>query len=172
MKKMATTFILPCIFLFSISSCGFSSAKITPRFPSSIVRPEQLSVSSQTELYEAKYFTQILDHFNYQPQSYRTFQQRYLINDKYWGGADKLAPIFVYTGNEGDIEWFAQNTGFMFDTAPHFQALLVFIEVITTKHRKISDPMNIHQRFSFSFSCSFLSLRINRIEWVKFHESS
>lgn len=128
MKKMATTFILPCIFLFSISSCGFSSAKITPRFPSSIVRPEQLSVSSQTELYEAKYFTQILDHFNYQPQSYRTFQQRYLINDKYWGGADKLAPIFVYTGNEGDIEWFAQNTGFMFDTAPHFQALLVFIE--------------------------------------------
>jgi lysosomal Pro-X carboxypeptidase len=34
----------------------------------------------------------------------------------------------VYTGNEGDIEWFATNTGFMFDIAPSFGALLVFIE--------------------------------------------
>ncbi|CAL5334462.1 unnamed protein product [Camellia sinensis] len=31
-------------------------------------------------------------------------------------------------GNEADIEWFAQNTGFMFDKAPNFRALLVFIE--------------------------------------------
>ncbi|GJZ28230.1 lysosomal Pro-X carboxypeptidase-like protein [Tanacetum coccineum] len=38
------------------------------------------------------------------------------------------APIFVYTGNEGNIEWFAQNTGFMYDIAPEFKALLVFIE--------------------------------------------
>ncbi|OMP08759.1 lysosomal Pro-X carboxypeptidase-like protein [Corchorus olitorius] len=26
--------------------------------------------------------------------------------------------------NGGDIEWFAQNTGFMFDVAPSFKALL------------------------------------------------
>ncbi|KAK9291173.1 hypothetical protein L1049_009361 [Liquidambar formosana] len=51
-----------------------------------------------------------------------------LINDTFWGGGEKNTPIFVYTGNEGDIEWFAQNTGFMFETAPHFQALLGFIE--------------------------------------------
>lgn len=76
------------------------------------------------------FFTQTLDHFNYNPQSYDTFQQRYLINDTYWGGAKNNAPIFVYTGNEGEIEWFAQNTGFMFETAPSFRALLIFIEVI------------------------------------------
>ncbi|KAL7199339.1 hypothetical protein ACSBR2_021599 [Camellia fascicularis] len=74
------------------------------------------------------FFTQTLDHFNYNPQSYDTFQQRYLINDTYWGGAKNNAPIFVYTGNEGEIEWFAQNTGFMFETAPSFRALLIFIE--------------------------------------------
>ncbi|KAL7229111.1 hypothetical protein ACSBR2_007747 [Camellia fascicularis] len=74
------------------------------------------------------FFTQTLDHFNYNPQSYDTFQQRYLINDTYWGGAKNNAPIFVYTGNEGEIEWFAQNTGFMFETAPSFKALLIFIE--------------------------------------------
>ncbi|CAA0818810.1 alpha/beta-Hydrolases superfamily protein [Striga hermonthica] len=31
-------------------------------------------------------------------------------------------------GNEGGIEWFAQNTGFMFEIAPIFKAMLVFIE--------------------------------------------
>ncbi|OVA14418.1 Peptidase S28 [Macleaya cordata] len=101
---------------------------MNPRFPSSIVQPESLLHSTKTKLYQAEYFTQILDHFNYHPQSYQTFQQRYLINTKYWGGAEKNAPIFVYTGNEGDIEWFAQNTGFMFEIAPHFKALLVFLE--------------------------------------------
>ncbi|KAL2900115.1 Lysosomal Pro-X carboxypeptidase, partial [Bienertia sinuspersici] len=107
-----------------------------PRFPPSIIRPEQLArirtpkddEPNNNKPYETKYFTQILDHFNFYPQSYHTFQQRYLINHTYWGGANKNAPIFVYMGNEGDIEWFALNTGFMFETAPHFNALLVFIE--------------------------------------------
>ncbi|XP_019056894.1 PREDICTED: lysosomal Pro-X carboxypeptidase [Tarenaya hassleriana] len=74
---------------------------------------------------QTRYFPQILDHFSFRPDSYRTFHQKYLINSHFWhiGG-----PIFVYTGNEGDIEWFASNTGFMFDIAPKFRALLVFIE--------------------------------------------
>ncbi|KAK6944082.1 Peptidase S28 [Dillenia turbinata] len=116
--------------LFSLCYVPISLAKFTSKFPSSIIGPEKITkISSQNQpLYETKYFTQILDHFNYNPQSYQTFQNRYLINDKYWGGAAKNSPIFVYTGNEGDIEWFAQNTGFMFETAPHFEALLVFIE--------------------------------------------
>ncbi|KAL3628203.1 hypothetical protein CASFOL_027249 [Castilleja foliolosa] len=82
--------------------------------------------TEKTQPYEEKYFTQILDHFNYNPVSYQTFQQRYLINDTNWGGPK--SPIFVYTGNEGNVEWFAQNTGFMFENAPRFKALLIFIE--------------------------------------------
>ncbi|KAK1288777.1 putative serine protease EDA2 [Acorus calamus] len=76
--------------------------------------------------YTTHYFTQTLDHFTYTPKSYKTFQQKYLLNSNHW---DSLSgPVFVYTGNEGDIEWFAYNTGFMFDVAPQFKALLVFIE--------------------------------------------
>ncbi|KAM1948055.1 hypothetical protein ACFX15_008294 [Malus domestica] len=112
-------------------STSFARTTLPARFPSSFVSPEKLSSLSSSEknqLYRTRYFTQILDHFNFYPKSYQTFQQRYLINDTHWGGAKSNAPIFVYTGNEGNIEWFAQNTGFLYETAPHFKALIVFIE--------------------------------------------
>ncbi|KAJ6914591.1 hypothetical protein NC651_016770 [Populus alba x Populus x berolinensis] len=126
---MATGFISLLFSLLSLLFFGFSSfAKPIPSFPSSIIQAEKISPSSPNELYHEKFFTQVLDHYTFRPQSYKTFQQRYLINDRYWGGAEKNAPIFLYTGNEGDIEWFAQNTGFMFDIAPYFKPLLVFIE--------------------------------------------
>ncbi len=46
-----------------------------------------------------------VDHYAFADND--MFKQRYLINDTFWrpGG-----PIFFYTGNEGDIEAFAQNT--------------------------------------------------------------
>ena len=46
-----------------------------------------------------------LDHFN--AAESRVFQQRYLVSTRDWktGG-----PIFFYTGNEGDIAWFCNNT--------------------------------------------------------------
>ncbi|KAK2655606.1 hypothetical protein Ddye_008658 [Dipteronia dyeriana] len=142
MKTIDIGFIFVLVSLFSLSTSSSSatnpkygrSTAFMSRFPSSstAVEPEhQLSVSStNNQLYKTKYFTQILDHFNHNPHSYQTFQQRYLINDTFWGENKKIknAPIFVYTGNEGYIEWFTQNTGFMFETAPHFKALLVFIE--------------------------------------------
>ncbi|CAO2839284.1 unnamed protein product [Amaranthus hypochondriacus] len=132
MVHQITTFQCIFVLLFLLSSSPTCTlAKFFPRFPSSTIRPEllaQIQGDDETKPYKTKYFTQILDHFNFNPQSYQTFQQRYLMNDKYWGGAHKNAPIFVYMGNEGDIEWFANNTGFMFETAPHFNALLVFIE--------------------------------------------
>ncbi|XP_031128116.1 lysosomal Pro-X carboxypeptidase-like [Ipomoea triloba] len=124
------------LLLLFFSYCAISFAKTTPTFPfpfPTIIKPDGFSPAStnttdNNQLYDTKYFTQILDHFTFTPQSYHTFQQRYLINDRYWGGAKNMAPIFVYMGAEADIESFAQNTGFMFDIAPHFNALLVFIE--------------------------------------------
>lgn len=56
----------------------------------------------------------------------KTFKQRYLISDKHWrkdGGS-----ILFYTGNEGDIVWFCNNTGFMWDVAEELKAMLVFAE--------------------------------------------
>ncbi|KAM5559411.1 lysosomal Pro-X carboxypeptidase [Rosa sericea] len=135
MKKM-TESGSPFLFCFSffclLIHClpVYSAKSPPPRFPSSLISPEdKISLSArQNQLYRTKYFTQVLDHFNYYPKSYESFQQRYLINDTFWGGAKSNAPIFVYTGNEGNIEWFAQNTGFLYETAPQFKALIIFIE--------------------------------------------
>ena len=56
--------------------------------------------------YKVEWFQQRLDHFNAADQ--RTFQQRYLVNQDKW--AEGKGPILLYTGNEGDITWFCNNT--------------------------------------------------------------
>ena len=43
-----------------------------------------------------------------------------------WAGLG--GPIFFYCGNEGDIAWFAANSGLVWDAAPCFSALVVFAE--------------------------------------------
>lgn len=73
--------------------------------------------------YETRSFRQKLDHFNFKTN--QTFLQRYLISTKNW---EKSGPILFYTGNEGDITWFANNTGFMWDSASEFGAMLIFAE--------------------------------------------
>ncbi|CAH1103748.1 unnamed protein product [Psylliodes chrysocephalus] len=84
----------------------------------------ELASTEQKYSLETRYIEVPLDHFATYT-SPKFFKLRYLINSKYHvrGG-----PVFVYTGNNGDISIFAQNTGFMFDIAPVFNALLVFIE--------------------------------------------
>uniref|UniRef100_A0A8C5EBN4 Lysosomal Pro-X carboxypeptidase n=1 Tax=Gouania willdenowi TaxID=441366 RepID=A0A8C5EBN4_GOUWI len=65
-----------------------------------------------------------IDHFGFLENG--TFKQRYLVADDYWeqpGG-----PILFYTGNEGDIAWFCNNTGFMWEIAEELGAMLVFAE--------------------------------------------
>ncbi|XP_054792131.1 uncharacterized protein LOC129316417 [Prosopis cineraria] len=75
------------------------------------------------------YYPQTLDHFNYRPESYTTFPQRYAINSKYWGGANSSAPIFAYFGAEGPIDGALNGSiGFLNDNAPSFKALIVYIE--------------------------------------------
>ncbi|KAG8228746.1 hypothetical protein J437_LFUL009668 [Ladona fulva] len=76
-------------------------------------------------VYETKWYTVPVDHFSYSVKD--TFKLRYLVNVENWN-ADAKGPIFFYTGNEGDIEMFANNTGFMWDIAKDFQAMVVFAE--------------------------------------------
>jgi lysosomal Pro-X carboxypeptidase len=79
-------------------------------------------VSSYT--YQTKTFETLLDHFNFVDN--RTFSLRYLINNTYV--ADDKSPILFYTGNEGDIELFAENTGFMWKMATELGGMVVFAE--------------------------------------------
>ncbi|KAL2507471.1 Serine carboxypeptidase S28 family protein [Forsythia ovata] len=74
------------------------------------------------------FYKQTLDHFNYGPQSYATFKQKYVINFKYWGGANSSSPIFAYLGAESPLADDLQNLGFLSANAPHFKALQVYIE--------------------------------------------
>ena len=84
--------------------------------------------SSQVVPYKELFFEQQIDHFNSYWEAYgkQTFLQRYLIQDKWWTPGE--GPIFFYTGNEGDIVTFWENTGFMFEIAPKFKALIIFGE--------------------------------------------
>ncbi|OIW01984.1 hypothetical protein TanjilG_14015 [Lupinus angustifolius] len=70
---------------------------------------------------------QRLDHFNYKPDSYSTFPQRYIINFKHWGGAKSNAPIFAYFGAEEPMPEDIY-VGLLEDNAPKFNALVVYIE--------------------------------------------
>lgn len=114
------------------SSSPFNHA---PRFPAS-TKPSRAQAQAQAQSqsqpqqyrYETRYFQQRLDHFSF--SELPTFSQRYLINTEHWVGPQRLGPIFFYCGNEGDIEWFAQNTGFVWEIAPQFGAMVVFPEVI------------------------------------------
>ncbi|XP_027346530.1 lysosomal Pro-X carboxypeptidase isoform X2 [Abrus precatorius] len=84
--------------------------------------------------YETRYFQQRLDHFSF--SELPTFPQRYLINTEHWVGPHRMGPIFFYCGNEGDIVWFAENTGFVWEIAPQFGAMVVFPE-----HRYYGESM-------------------------------
>ncbi|KAI6669920.1 hypothetical protein NL676_004805 [Syzygium grande] len=57
--------------------------------------PERAVSASITNDFDTLFFNQTLDHFDYRPESYTIFQQRYLIDSKYWGGANSGAPIFI-----------------------------------------------------------------------------
>ncbi|KAJ9129359.1 hypothetical protein P3X46_033863 [Hevea brasiliensis] len=96
---------------------------------SAIKRPvlQKSSIEIPPE-YETHYYSQTLDHFNYYPESYATFQQRYILNFKYWGGANTSSPIFVYAGEEGDITGDVLYVNFIADLAARFKGLLLFIE--------------------------------------------
>ncbi|XP_002523750.2 lysosomal Pro-X carboxypeptidase [Ricinus communis] len=102
--------------------------------------------------YEIHYYTQTLDHFNYNPESYATFQQRYILNFKYWGGANTSSPIFVYTGEEVDVTY---DVDTILHLAARFKALLLYIE-----HRYYGESMPFgseDQAFQNSSTLGYLS---------------
>ncbi|KAF8033787.1 hypothetical protein BT93_C0140 [Corymbia citriodora subsp. variegata] len=133
---MITLFLSLFSLLLSTLPATLASQSPPIFFPRATYRSSSLKQNEipKTKIpFKTQFFPQILDHFTYNPQSYKIFYQKYLINSQFWHHG---APIFVYTGNEGNIEWFAANTGFLLDIAPKFRALLVFIE-----HRYYGESM-------------------------------
>lgn len=115
MKRILAVTLVLC-FVAGLDALAFHSLEKSHRHNDSSTDPP----------FTEKYFTQILDHFNFNSQGNGTFNQRYLITDKYWKKG--YGPIFFYTGNEGDIWEFALNSGFILELAGQQEALIIFAE--------------------------------------------
>ncbi|CAF2478007.1 unnamed protein product [Rotaria sp. Silwood2] len=121
---MTTNIIIKFYFIvcFLLVSVELSSSKW--------IKPRRLNIINRSQNHirddrcrQFKTFTQKVDHFGFLNMD--TYQQRYTLNTDYW---EIGRPILFYAGNEGDIDLFCDNTGFMWDIAPIFNAMVVFAE--------------------------------------------
>ncbi|XP_022753784.1 lysosomal Pro-X carboxypeptidase-like [Durio zibethinus] len=122
-------------FMVMILSISVSSSvaridipRLSPTRGTILEQLDLLSSAAVSNDLQTFYYTQTLDHFNYRPESYVTFQQRYVMNFNYWGGANGSAPILAYLGAEGPLDDDLAVIGWLNDNAIHFNALLVYIE--------------------------------------------
>ena len=78
-----------------------------------------------------RWFNQTVDHFTtaIPPENggSPSWLQRVLVCDQFFSGVAS-GSIFFYTGNEGDVTLYANNTGLMWEHAEAFGARLVFAE--------------------------------------------
>ena len=80
---------------------------------------------------EVKWFDQKLDHWGFAATTTNfplTFKQRYLVCYPAGVTPTTTENVFFYTGNEANIELYANNTGLMWENAAAFKAVLVFAE--------------------------------------------
>ncbi|EAY75958.1 hypothetical protein OsI_03875 [Oryza sativa Indica Group] len=131
---------LPLLLLI-LAAAASALARAPPRFPVPHARPRRGVVGAEEAVrgydYETRYFRQRLDHFSFLEEEGEEgdgfFQQRYLVGrGGGWAGAG--GPIFFYCGNEGDIAWFAANSGLVWEAATRFAALVVFAEANLSSH--------------------------------------
>ncbi|XAR51410.1 Lysosomal Pro-Xaa carboxypeptidase [Bertholletia excelsa] len=132
---------LASLLFLSSESSDFGSSKRVSRFLGRFPRPIKSTLTAYRlqYTYQTRYFEQRLDHFSF--ADLPPFQQRYLINVEHWWGPARKGPIFLYCGNEGDITWFADNTGLVWELAPKFGAMVIFPE-----HRYYGESMPFGSR--------------------------
>lgn len=77
--------------------------------------------------FEEKYAKVKIDHYSLDNPA--EFNLRYLIKDKYFDKSTPNSPILFYCGNEGPIDAFWNNSGFITETlAKQFKGLVIFGE--------------------------------------------
>ncbi|XP_020597700.1 lysosomal Pro-X carboxypeptidase [Phalaenopsis equestris] len=127
--------------IFVITAAESASIPHIPRFPGQSAGSRLRNHAAATHhasKYDTRYFHQRLDHFSFAEAP--GFKQRYLVGPSA-GLWTPPSPIFFYCGNEGDIEWFSDNTGFVWEIAPAFSALVIFAE-----HRYYGESMPFGSR--------------------------
>ena len=92
------------------------------------------------ECNEFEYLEQKMD--NFKQDSTDKYLQWYIISKTHW---TRNSPIFIYTRNEDDIEWFCQNTGFVWEIAEQFKKMIIFAE-----HRYYGKSMPYGDKSFFS----------------------
>ncbi|KAF5729444.1 lysosomal Pro-X carboxypeptidase [Tripterygium wilfordii] len=128
------SFCLPWLLLVLLFMALFASASALPKTIPRLgvlrgeLNPEKSEAALASEDLETYYYDQTLDHFNYKPESYAIFKQRYMVSYKHWHGAHVAAPIFAYLGEESSVDDDVKGIGFLSDNAARFGALIVYIE--------------------------------------------
>jgi lysosomal Pro-X carboxypeptidase len=158
---------LPFLFLIFSTSVSTATLHNIPRLSPigrTLSKARETVVSASVNFsddLQTFYYNQTLDHFNYRPERYSTFQQRYVINSKYWGGANSRAPIFAYFGGESPLDEDVVIIGFLTDNAVQFKALILYMEVFMNTQR------HTHSQHSFSLSLSHLwVLQISHLWYI------
>jgi len=139
----SSTLVVFCALLVLFAN-AYDRRHITKRMKRAQKLAEQYDLSEFTHnnaqaTYETGYFDVNIDHFDYSTTSPHsdTFKMRYLYNSNSWSGAASKGPIFFYAGNEGSIDAFWENSGFVTDYLPKiFGAYVLFAE-----HRYFGESM-------------------------------
>ncbi|KAL1544093.1 lysosomal Pro-Xaa carboxypeptidase [Salvia divinorum] len=112
------------VFLQNVSTSPHKIPRLSP------YNKEELSSVSAEDAKDLKtyYYRQTVDHFNLAPQSYATFNQKYVVNSKHWAGPNSNSPIFAYFGAEAPLDVDFSAIGFLSQNAPRFKSLSLYIE--------------------------------------------
>ncbi|KAG6585994.1 Lysosomal Pro-X carboxypeptidase, partial [Cucurbita argyrosperma subsp. sororia] len=122
---LSQSIVLPLLLLLVSSYASAHIPRLGLQRRASRNKPQQASTLDGLATF---YYKQPLDHFNYQPQSYDTFDQRYVIDFKHWQGVNLNAPIIVGFGSEGDVEDDISFLDFPIRLASRYKAMLVYLE--------------------------------------------
>ena len=114
--------------LAALAILGTAAARrYSPRVPRSLLGAPHLPGTANCTLIHLR---QPLEHFTATAPAAGggSFLQRVFVHDSYWRGAGSGAPVWLYVGNEANVELYVNATGLMWENARAAGALLVFAE--------------------------------------------